>query len=71
MTQNRLVFSSVMLLLSAVAGCQSDLEDGYKPRALNATPAQRRAYYASPFTPEAAAADQEGHESAKSRSSGP
>ncbi len=50
---------ATLLLLGIATGCQSTLEDGYKPRALNANAAQRRAYYASPFTPEAAAGDQD------------
>jgi len=40
-------------------GCGPQLETGYKYRPLNATPTERRAYYASPFSPEKAAADQE------------
>ena len=44
-----------------LAGCSSTLEDGYKPRRLGASDAERRSYYASPFTPEAkpALADRE------------
>jgi hypothetical protein len=34
-------------------GCEPQLETGYKPHPLNATDADRRAYYAQPFTPEA------------------
>ena len=41
------------------AGCGPQLETGYKYRPLNATPTERRAYYASPFSPEKAAAEQE------------
>jgi hypothetical protein len=44
---------------SVVVGCSEKLETGWEPRRLDATPAERRAYYASPFTPEAAAAQQE------------
>jgi len=43
----------VSILLGLVVGCQSTLEDGYKPRKLGASDAVRRSYYASPFTPEA------------------
>jgi hypothetical protein len=44
--------------LGSAAGCSDKLETGWEPRRLEATPAERRAYYASPFTPEAAAAQQ-------------
>ena len=42
------------VLLALACGCTQELETGYKPRALSASPAERRAYYASPFSPEAA-----------------
>jgi hypothetical protein len=45
--------------LLGVCGCNTEMESGYKPRSLNAGPAQRRAYYASPFTAEAEAGKQE------------
>lgn len=45
--------------VSLTAGCGPQLETGYKYRPLNATPTERRAYYASPFSPEKAAAEQE------------
>jgi hypothetical protein len=35
-----------------VIGCEPRLETGYIPRPLNSTDADRRAYYAQPFTPE-------------------
>lgn len=38
------------------AGCKTAMETGYQPRSLSASPAQRRGYYASPFSPEAEAA---------------
>lgn len=44
--------------LLAVAGCNSALETGYVPRSLGTSSTERRGYYASPFTPEAAAAAQ-------------
>ena len=41
-------------------GCKSELETGYKPRPIgSASSVERRSYYASPFTPEARAAQQE------------
>lgn len=36
-------------------GCSRKLETGYTPHKLSDTPAERRAYYAPQFTPEAAA----------------
>jgi hypothetical protein len=42
--------------LLLLAGCQSDLETGYKPKKLGVTDEERRAYYAAPFSPESAAA---------------
>ena len=46
-----------LLLLFAAAGCSSTLETGYKPTSLGASATLRRSYYASPFTPEAQAAN--------------
>lgn len=43
------------VLAPAVSGCSSKLETGYEPVKLNATPQQRRAFYAPPFSPEARA----------------
>jgi hypothetical protein len=37
------------------AGCSTTLEDGYKPRALDAGPEARKSFYASPFTDSAEA----------------
>jgi len=39
-----------------LAGCQSDLETGYKPKKLGVSDEERRGYYAAPFSPESAAA---------------
>ena len=52
---------SVLILVSAFAlasstGCSNKLETGYEPRQLGVTSAERKGYYASPYTPEAAAA---------------
>lgn len=44
-------------LLTLSAGCSVTMEDGYKPRLLNDTGEVRRAYYASPFTDQADAAN--------------
>ena len=42
--------------VAASTGCSSKLETGYEPRQLGVAAAQRKGYYASPYTPEAAAA---------------
>ena len=53
------------LLLAAIlsafgAGCESSkLETGYTPRPLNASDAERRAYYSGKYTKESVKADQE------------
>jgi hypothetical protein len=44
---------AAMLILGGL-GCSSTLDDGYRPLALTASSSQRRAFYATPFTPEAA-----------------
>jgi hypothetical protein len=52
----------LLALLPAVllaAGCSNALETGYKPRKLGASTAERRGYYASPFTAEARASQLE------------
>ena len=46
----------VVSLWAASAGCSSKLETGYEPRPLGVSTVERKAYYASPYTPEAAAA---------------
>lgn len=48
----------VLALVGISAGCSSALETGYAYRPLGSTSTERRGYYASPFTPEAAAAAQ-------------
>lgn len=55
------------LLLLGSAGCANRLETGYEPNRLNSTPAQRRAFYAAPFSPEAAAAPDRDDELANRR----
>ena len=51
---------AIIGLLAMVSfGCANTLETGYKPQSLGASAAVRRSYYASPFTPEAQAVDQE------------
>jgi len=58
MHRRSLVKSLVAVALLTV-GCSSTLETGYKPRKLGESTATRRSYYASPFTPEARAAELE------------
>ena len=44
----------LLLVLTAAPGCGGRrLETGYEYTPLGATPVQRRAYYAGPFSPEA------------------
>jgi hypothetical protein len=47
-----LVLLAGMVLAGVSAGCASKLETGYVPRKLGATESQRRAYYASPYSPQ-------------------
>lgn len=47
-----------ILVLVALGGCESTLDTGYKYTPLNASDAQRRGYYAAPFSPEATASKQ-------------
>lgn len=44
---------------ACIGGCGMQLETGYQYRPLNASAVQRRAFYASPFTDEKSAAEQE------------
>ena len=46
------------VLAGSLAGCSDRLETGYEPRRLGSSSAARRGYSAQPFTPEAAAAQQ-------------
>ena len=61
-TRFPLCFAARGVIVAAAAftlpGCSNALETGYVPRTLGATSAERRGYYASPFTPEATAAAQ-------------
>jgi hypothetical protein len=52
-------FFIASLILFALVGCKPGLETGYQPRSLNSSQTVRRGYYASPFTPEAKAAQLE------------
>jgi hypothetical protein len=50
----------ILVIVCFLVGCgRSTLETGYKPRKLGASGVERRSYYASPFTPEARAAQLE------------
>ncbi len=55
-----LILIGVTLAGAVAGGCSEKLETGYEPRRLDASSAERRAYYASPYTPEAIAAEHEG-----------
>jgi|SRR6185312_7988969 len=46
-------------VLLVMGGCGMQLETGYTYRPLDASAVQRRAYYASPYSPEKTAAQQE------------
>ena len=49
----RLPHYLILLSLTALAACDQNLETGYAPKRLNATTAERRAFYAPQFSPEA------------------
>ena len=53
------VLCSLLVPALAIAGCSAKLETGYEPRRLNSSDAERRGYYAAPFTPEAREAQME------------
>lgn len=56
----RFVLIATMLTFLVFSGCGSGkLETGYAPRKIGASPAERRGFYASPFTPQAQAAQVE------------
>lgn len=50
---------AIAVAAACLGGCGMQLETGYQYRPLNATDTQRRAYYASPFTEQKSAAEQE------------
>jgi hypothetical protein len=61
-TRTRPEFSgkaTVIALAICAAGCGMQLETGYQYRALNASTAERRGYYAPAFSPEKSAVEQE------------
>ena len=65
-----LTVSSILFLTIAggfAGGCRSKLETGYDPRRLGASSAERRAFYAPPFTAEARAAQQERRDDMRQR----
>jgi hypothetical protein len=65
------LFAPGLMLLSMSSGCGMDLETGYKFRPLDASTAQRKAYYASAFSPEKSAAESEKHSGAPAKAVGP
>ena len=51
---------SILLICAAgLLGCGPELETGYKYRPLNASATERRGFYASPYSPQKMAAEQE------------
>ena len=58
---------AITVAVFALSGCKSDLVTGYEPRRLGDSPTERRGYYASPFSPEARAADEEREETFRAR----
>jgi hypothetical protein len=55
--RSRLVLGLLGLMaMAACSGCSNKLETGYEPRQLGVTSAERKGYYASPYSAEAAAA---------------
>jgi hypothetical protein len=58
---------SILLAMSALIGCENKLETGYAPKPLNASSTVRRGFYASPFTPEARAAELEREQEIEAR----
>jgi len=49
----------LLAMLVVAGGCGMDLETGYKYRPLGASAVERRGYYASPYSPEKSAAEQQ------------
>jgi hypothetical protein len=43
----------VIIGLLLIAGCEGELDTGYKPKKLGVSPEERRGYYAPQFSPEA------------------
>jgi hypothetical protein len=63
---------SILFILAAgcvicLAGCGSTLETGYEYRPLGSSAAVRRGFYASPYTPEANAAQMEREQELEAR----
>jgi hypothetical protein len=50
---------AIVGLLLLAGGCAETLVTGYAPHKLSSSDAERRAYYAPPFSPEANAREQE------------
>ncbi len=63
----KLLIGCVALVLLGVGCGEAALETGYKPHSLTDSPAIRRSYYASPFTPEAQAPAMERDQEFESR----
>jgi hypothetical protein len=65
--RRHLLALTIVLLIGTAVGCSDKLETGYEPVKLNATSAQRRAYYAPAFSPAAAALPDRDEETAARR----
>ena len=52
-------YALTVLGMALVVGCSSKTETGYEPRKLGDNLTVQRGYYASPYSPEAQAAQQE------------
>jgi hypothetical protein len=63
----KLLAISILLSGAAILGCENKLETGYTPKPLNASSTVRRGFYASPFTPEARAAETEREQELEAR----
>ena len=62
--------AALLLVTAAGAGCDTNLVTGYQPHRLGDSPAQRRAYYAGKYTPQAHVAEADKADEMRSRRPG-
>jgi len=62
-----MALAALSLVALAATGCDTNLVTGYQPRRLGDSPAQRRAYYAGKYSPQAHAAESEKADEIRSR----